>query len=280
MHRTISTLLLFLLTSIAFGEEPLQILYTARAPYMAPNASGEVTGLTADPTAYALKKARIPFKWVEVPSARQIVMIKENKARLAGLGWYKNPEREGFAKFSTPLYQDKQIAVLARKDNQKIALAKTVEQLLSNKDIVLLAKSGYSYGKFLDERIAQHQPSISLVTVENLSMILMIDACRADYMFISPEEADVAINMAKVHPEDLQLVTLPDMPPGEKRYLMFSKLVDDDTIKLISKYMDEYTSPRETKAPSRTSAPPFIQLEPSSQPFHLWDIYSTRFCTQ
>ena len=34
------------------------------------------------------------------------------------------------------------------------------------------------------------------------------------------------------------------MPRGEKRHLMFSMLVDDETIRLIDKYIDEYRAAR------------------------------------
>jgi polar amino acid transport system substrate-binding protein len=237
-----SLFVLFAPATHALGTEPLLLLYNTRAPYMSPAADGGVTGLTADVAAYALRRARVPFKWVEVPSARQVFMIKENQIEVAGLGWYKNPERETFAKFSTALYQDKQIVVLARKDNPKFASIRTVEQLLSDRELTLLAKVGYSYGQFLDGQIAKLRPKTIAVTVENLNMIQMIDARRADYMFISPEEASVAIPLTGVRSADLQLLTPGDMPRGEKRYLMFSRMVSDETIKLIDTYIDEYNA--------------------------------------
>ena len=108
-------------SSLAFGEEPLLALYNERPPYLVPGADGNVTGLTANPAAYALRKAKIPFKWVDMPSARQMLMLQENSSKVVAVGWFKNPEREKFTKFSNPIYQDKQIVVLARKDNLKIA---------------------------------------------------------------------------------------------------------------------------------------------------------------
>lgn len=221
------------------GEEPLKILYNERPPYMVARGR-EVTGLTADAAVYALRKAGVPYQWVEIPSARQLFMLQENKERLAALGWYRNPERERFAKFSSHLYTDRQIAVLARMDNTKVAAADSVADLLGNRDITLLAKSGYSYGRFLDEQIAKLEPRITRVTVENLSMIRMIGARRADYMFIAPEEAEATLDQSGVPPRDLRLITFPDMPPGEFRYLMFSLKVDDETIRRINRHLDDY----------------------------------------
>jgi ABC-type amino acid transport substrate-binding protein len=223
------------------GEEPLKILYNERPPYMVAHGK-EVKGLTADAAVYAFNKAGIPYQWVEIPSSRQLFMLQENKEKLAALGWFRNPERERFAKVSSHLYMDRQIAVLARTDNAKVAGARSVTGLLGNSDLTLLAKSGYSYGRFLDEQIAKLEPRIMRVTVENLSMIRMIGARRADYMFIAPEEAGATIEHSGVPPKDLRLITFPDMPPGEFRYLLFSQRVDDETIRRINRYLDEYHS--------------------------------------
>jgi polar amino acid transport system substrate-binding protein len=229
---------------LAFAEEPLPVFYNERPPYLVSGTGGEVTGLTADPTAYALRKARIPFKWVAMPSARQIYLLQENQAKLSAVGWFKNPEREKFAKFSTALYQDKQTVVLARSDNRKIAAIRSVEELLSDRSLKLLRKFGYSYGQDLDERIIRLAPVSLQVTVENVNMIQMIQVRRADYMFIAPEEAGRAIALAGLRSADFHTRTLPDMPHGEKRYLLFSQLVDDDTIRLVNKYIDEYVLAR------------------------------------
>lgn len=239
IHRVLLPALLALGTAGARDAEPLKVLYNERPPYMVAK-DGEVTGLTADAAAYALRKAGIPFQWVEIPSARQLFMLQENQERLAALGWYRNPERERFAKFSTPLYQDRQIAVLARKDNTKVAAVDSVAHLLGDRQLTLLAKAGYSYGRFLDEQIAAFQPQVMRVTVENLSMIRMVGARRADYMFIAPEEADATLPHSGVPPSAFRLITLPDMPAGEKRHLMFSLRVDDETIRRINHYLDEY----------------------------------------
>jgi len=226
------------------AEEPLQVFYNERPPYMVQDAEGRVTGLTADPTAYALKKAGVVHTWVAMPSARQLLKIQENRARLAAIGWYKNAEREKFAKFSEPIYQDRQIAVLARLDNRRVAEARSVEELLSIPGLTLLRKYGYSYGRELDERIARRSPATVQVTVENLNMIQMLHARRADWMFIAPEEASSAIRLAGVPASEVQTRTFPDMPPGEKRYLLFSAQVDDETIRRINRYLSEYRTTR------------------------------------
>jgi hypothetical protein len=71
-------------------------------------------------------------------------------------------------------------------------------------------------------------------------MIQMLQAQRADYMFIAPEEAGSAITQAGLQASTFQVFSFPDMPQGEKRYMLFSRLVDDDTLRRVDKAIDEY----------------------------------------
>ena len=45
----------------------------------------------------ALAKAGFDIQWVEIPSARQLVMVRDAREPMAALGWYRNAERERFA---------------------------------------------------------------------------------------------------------------------------------------------------------------------------------------
>jgi hypothetical protein len=193
---------------------------------------------------YAVEAAKVPFQWVECPSGRQIQMLKEHPGWLAALGWFRNPERETFAKFSVPLYQDRRMAVLARRDNARIEAAASVDALLRDPGLSLLVKQGYSYGEVLDGKIARFQPRSQVVTGENLNMIAMIEHRHADYMFIAPEEARAAIKASGFPEADIQVRALPRMPPGQKRYLLYSRAVDDATIARIDKYIREYLARR------------------------------------
>lgn len=230
------------LTGTLFAQEKIQLMFSERPPYMVSDGQGGVIGLTASVADYAFKKANIPFEWVDTTSQRQMAMVKENSGKVAGVGWFKKPEREIFAKFSNSLYQDKQIIVLARKDNAIISSQTSIQTLLANQSLTLLVKSGYSYGNFIDDKISTIKPKIYNATGEPVNMIKMINANRADYMFISPEEAENVISEAGFSASDFQQVTLNDMPVGQNRYIMFSQKVDDATIKLINKYIDEYLS--------------------------------------
>jgi polar amino acid transport system substrate-binding protein len=203
--------------------------YNERPPYMV-SKDGQLTGLTGSPAVAAFKAAGIAFTLNSTPSTRQLITIKENTGSDCGVGWFKNAEREAFGKFTKPIYQDKPQIALTAAGNTKVKGGETVESVLGNKDITLLVKQAYSYGKTLDALIAKLQPKQNSVTVESVQMLQMIHAGRADYMFMAPEEADGLISAGGINPAEIRKASFSNAPNGEDRYIMCSKTVPDETI--------------------------------------------------
>lgn len=85
--------------------EVIVLHYHERPPYMETTATG-VGGLTATPAGMAFETAGIPFRWELTPSNRQLKVVQDNLGHDCLLGWFKNPERETFAHFTAPIYQD------------------------------------------------------------------------------------------------------------------------------------------------------------------------------
>lgn len=230
MSKTLTIALTILMAAGAARAADIQVLYNERPPFMSA-AGGEVKGLTADVAAKALKAAGVVFTWSEVPAARQLDMIKQGTDPVCGLGWFKNPEREGFARFTKPLYQDKPMAVLGRAKDQRLAGKAGVDALMTDPALTLLVKKAYSYGGFLDDKAAKLNPKKSETTVEANAMFKQIGAERADYMFVSAEEGDLLLKSAEG--AALALYAIPDMPAGGQRYLMCSKAVPAEVIAKI-----------------------------------------------
>jgi hypothetical protein len=65
-------------------------------------------------------------------------------------------------------------------------------------------------------------------------MLQMIQAGRADYFFISQEEAEVLIAASGSPPKHFKYIRFIDMPKGNKRYIMFSPLIEDEIISEIN----------------------------------------------
>ena len=216
---------------LAFAQ--ISLHYNERPPYLV-GKDGQLTGLTGSPAVAAFKAAGIAFTLQLTPTTRQLAMIKENTGADCGIGWFKNEEREGFAKFTKPIYQDRPHIALTAAKNPKIKDGEAVESVLGNKGLTLLVKQGYSYGKTLDALIAKLQPVQHAVAVENVQMLKMIQAERADYMLIAPEEADGLVAASDVNPADIRKAHFSNAPNGEHRYMMCSKNVSDETISKLN----------------------------------------------
>ena len=183
-----------------------------------------------DPVIRAFETSGIAYQLVETPARRQLEIIKQNKGRDCIVGWFKIPSREKFGKFTLPIYQDKPMIALAVKQAGLPDKYDSVETILKNRNLTLLRKDGYSYGKFLDEKIDEYKPRQEMTTVENLSMLKMIHSRRADYFFITGEEAKSLLQLSGFPLSDFQLISFSDIPKGNRRYLLCSRQVGDEVI--------------------------------------------------
>lgn len=207
--------------------------YHERVPYIQTAPNG-VEGLTGTPVVLAFKEAGIPFIWKKTPAKRQIKVLKDNSGCDCLVGWFKNADREKFAKYTHHIYQDKPQIALARADNGNLQSGVSVDSVLSNPGLKLLVKDGYSYGSYLDAKITQHKPAIDRSTTENINMLKRIHLKRGDYFFISPEEADGLFESYGLPKEGFKYITFSDMPDGEKRYIVCSQKVEDEVIEKLN----------------------------------------------
>ncbi len=208
---------------------PIALLYNDRPPYAVSQPDGSVEGLTATPAANAFKSAAIPFKWVKLPTNRQLSLVKESTGMNCALGWFKNPEREQFAKFAGAIYQDKPTVALANR-GFSVREGSALGTVLSLGRARVLVKDHFSYGPYIDRMLAALRPEIVNTTGENFKMVQMILADRADFMFVAEEEANYLIGQAGLDSRNLRILRFADMPDGEKRYLMCSRQVPDEYI--------------------------------------------------
>jgi polar amino acid transport system substrate-binding protein len=216
---------------------PLQIHYQARPPYSRSSAEG-VVGLLADPLAAALRRAGIAFVWVESPSQRQLSLIQSGQGLDCGLGWFRNAEREAQGKFSRPIYQDRPFMALTRRGDGVVS-DQTLAGMLGAGRLALLVKDGYSYGSAVDVVLGQYPVAVRHTSAENLQMVRMIDAGRAGWMIVAPEEAGVLLQQLPEVASRLKLVPIAGMAEGNTRHLYCSRAVPDVVIEQINRALDE-----------------------------------------
>ncbi len=219
-------------------DNQLTVHYNERPPYLETLPQG-VKGLTADPATLVFKNAGLSFTWEKTPSKRQMAILKRNIGCDCLVGWFKNPEREIFAKYTHSIYQDKAQIALTRADNQQIKSGGSVEEILANRNLSLLVKDGYSYGSFIDKKIAENNPKLTKKVYENIKMLELIYRNRYDYFFIAQEEANGLIKASGFPRKDFKYIQFSNMPEGEKRYILCSQKVGDDIIEKLNTVITE-----------------------------------------
>lgn len=220
-------------TPVPTNDNLITLHYNERPPYLVTTDRG-VEGLTGDPATIAFEKSNIPFQWEQTPSKRQLYLLQQNSGRDCLVGWFKIPEREAFAKYTLPIYQDEPQIALARVNNAKIPSTGTIGGIFSSPQLTLLVKSGYSYGDFIDKKIDQYNPISMETTVENSAMLKIVYARHADYFLIAPEEADGLIKSSEFDLRDFKYIHFTDIPHGEQRYILCSMQVEDEIIERLN----------------------------------------------
>lgn len=225
------------------SSDIITIHYHERRPYYV-NYQGEVHGLVADPVKKAFEYADIPATWQETPAKRQLSLIRKNEERSCAVGWFKTPYRESFAQYSLPVYRDNPLIAITRVDNNVFSATEDVEQLFANGNLRLLIKEGYSYGTYIDQLINKLTPWQIATTGDNLSILKMIESHRADYCFMTEEEAHDILLFSGLTKSKFKTVRLSDVPLGNKRYVICTKKVEPEILDRLNQAISFLTNPQ------------------------------------
>ena len=229
-HMHSAFIFLSLFPALAVAESPLKLQVVQRPPYLLVEPNGAFSGLSVEPTRAAFKKASIAVTWEQVPALRQLQRLKDNKERVCSVGWYKTAERAQFAKFTSAVSQDSRWAALA---NHVFQLPKdgTVHAILANRDVTVLFKTGYVYGAYLDRAFASMQARRMETNGDMPLVFQMIARGRAQITFAPLEEIKYYLKQDLIKGAQAQIIEFREMPEGYKRFLMCSRLVEDDIIR-------------------------------------------------
>ncbi|HAV65245.1 MAG TPA: hypothetical protein DCY13_23090 [Verrucomicrobiales bacterium] len=223
----------------------LRVHYHERIPYYM-LIDGEVGGLIGDPVRRALERSGLVHRWEATPPQRQLLLLRGADGYHAGLGWFMTTGRMQFAAFSEPIYQDRPNVALARREDDRLASGRSVSEALAHPELRLLLKKSYTYGPLLDAAIAQAKPRSEMTSGDNLAMLRMIGAGRADYLFLGGEEARALLDQADPGRRRFKLVQFTDVPPGGVRHVMFNRSVPPDWINRFNGALDLASSPNRT----------------------------------
>ncbi|MFZ6726145.1 hypothetical protein ACO0K2_11690 [Undibacterium sp. MH2W] len=236
-HMLVIFLGLILFPRAALSEEKLKLQIIELPPYIIVKSATEVGGTVVEPTLKALHSAGIDFEWEVIPANRQIAQIKNNQEKICSVGWYKTPERELFAKYSKPILIDSKFIAFANIDFNSVQ-GETLDDILSDPKTQVLIKSSLASGNFLDEKFKNMKATAVITSAEIASVFKMIQAGRAHITFVPADMLKYYQDVGIIQGKNYKVLTFDEMPAGRERYLMCSKLVDDQTIKKFNKALN------------------------------------------
>jgi polar amino acid transport system substrate-binding protein len=214
-------------------DKVLTVYYFHRSPYYITQDDGNATGFLVEITRMILDHADISYVFVDFPPKRILKNIKRTEYSCS-IGWFKNVERETFARFSDPIYQDMPTGIVLRHSSLSLLGKKPALRELMQSGLMLGVVDGFSYGARIDEAIAQLKPSIYAISGESENLLKMIQSERIDYAFMVPEEFRYMLKRDPLITSDLRLIEIADEIEGNNRFLMFSSGVGPEIIERVN----------------------------------------------
>lgn len=212
----------------------LRVLYLEFPPYYYTNSNGEPDGFLLKKADELFRHAGFEPEYVSA-SAKQILLEMHSIEPKYSIGWFKTPQREAFAKFSKPFYQNHPLHVLFLKEHAaRFEGKETLRELVFDRTLTLGKVEGYSLGSAIDNLLKEGDAKTQIVVGGYPQVIRILAEDRFDYVLVAPEEIDVLIEKNHLSPAFFQSKELADIPAGNTRHLMFSRGVPDDVLNRLN----------------------------------------------
>ncbi len=242
-------LILFLFTFLfpmncSWGST-LTVFYFKRPPYYE-TVDNRAQGFLVEMTKQIFTSAGVETYFKEIPPLRIMLYIKDANKNVCSIGWFKNKERETFAKFSLPIYQNKPLVILTIKSKQHLfEKHDTIRDVFADRSLILAKIDSFSYGTIMDEWINNYAPPTHVLSSRQSLLPRLILTNRATYMLIAPEEIDMMLEKADFDKTLFVSISKKEIPQGNKRYIIFSKGVDDTLINRINTAIEKRNQNRQ-----------------------------------
>jgi polar amino acid transport system substrate-binding protein len=208
------------------ADDILTIAYNIKPPLFY-SVGGQARGLLVERAQLLCGRSGVTCVFEELPFNRIMAHLQSNRHNFAALGFSKTSDREAFAVFSDPIYQDqKPVLVVRQSDAAKFKLYATLRDMLNSQQFVFGAKMGNVYP--IDEAISFHRSRRENTPQDTPGLLKMLVFKRFDYLMFYAEELDwFKQDFTKL---ELEVIQYPDMPSGSNRYFLFSKMTPQTLI--------------------------------------------------
>lgn len=224
-------------------EEPLTFAFPERRPYYFFDHEGqeEPRGEIAERVIAATKLADIPAHFVTMPWTR-ILQETKSEAPFCSFAWYRTYERERYARFTVPIWQDEPYVVIARA-GLAAALDKTPRfiDLKFDEPVRFGRMAQVSYGPYIDAILAEPDRGIVPISLVNdrFNMLRMIEMGRLDMILLTLDELSLIQNTQALPADKFHIVYYPDIRSGNMRHIMCSQALSEKVIQRLDKALTE-----------------------------------------
>ncbi|MFW5498195.1 MULTISPECIES: substrate-binding periplasmic protein [unclassified Maridesulfovibrio] len=237
-YTTLVFTILSLSNKIIYAEQ-ITVGYIELPPYYYTNDQQKPEGILLHLTKKIMERAGCKCKYMSMPSKRILHTIKKG-GLFASIGWFKTPDREEYANFSLPIYENKPILVLLRRENrEQFSKYKTLEELLKKSRYKTGLIAGHSMGGYIDYLLQKHPKSFHALSGTTEQLVRMLHDKRIDFCLLAPVEIAKIIRQSPYKEDDFYLMSMSDIIKGNTRHLIFSKDVSNDTISKINAAITE-----------------------------------------
>ena len=233
--------LLFFFPAYAMGQS-LTVSYPERPPYYFTTDKKVPAGSLYELTDKILNEAGIDAQYVSLTIPQIFYVIKYAREPHCSIGWFRTPERELFAKFSEPFFKNNPMVLLTRTAlSDRFEEYDRVEQVLADQKLVMAKNVNYSYGQYVDSLLQKLRPKILPSVQTQAELVQAIYHGKADYLLISPEEAEELIRSSKGGKETFTVLSFSDLQRGNERRLMCNQAISDSVLERINDAIDRVT---------------------------------------
>jgi uncharacterized protein (TIGR02285 family) len=238
---------LFSIFSQAASAAPLTVAWRNKPPYHYIE-NGSEQGFLLERARQVFTAAGIEVQFVEEPAKRIWANFSSGTPSYCSIGWYRLPEREAIAQFSTIFHTDRPHTLLvAPAVLAQVRAHRTLTDLLNDARLTMGLLDGVSYGPDIDVMIRNARNRIERKNVDPAMLTRSVAANRVSFMFIDRDDWEY-LSRRDAAMRDTAQVDFPDMPAGLHRYIVCSKDVSADLMARLNKAIATAASARKTAA--------------------------------
>lgn len=249
--RTICAALAFVATLLSApppaGCAPLTLLLFDRPPYYRLHDGHPAGGFLLILAQAAFDRAALDYVVQDMPPPRILATLRRNATPACAVGWFRTPEREGFARYSRPLYTDKPLGVALGTNSPACPPQASLARLLHEKYRWGL-RPGFSYGPSVDAALAALPPERVHRVAEPGVLLPLLARGRLDAVLIEPEEFAWLASQDPQNAPRTRLCSLSDTPSAPTRYIICDAAVPEADLARLDAAIDELVGERAQEA--------------------------------